>query len=115
MLSNNYIYKAGVFRRFFLYKILNNYCHTIVLTNVIIKISRETKYFLFECIPFLKSKVFTERLSCDNLYASTNFREGINQLILNIQIDIVCDTEMNEHMHDMSPCSNISFITHWIY
>ena len=27
-------------------------------------------------------------------------------------MDIVCDTQMNDHMHDRLLCSNVSFITH---
>ena len=50
--------------------------------------------------------------SCNEIYTSTKFREGRNQEILNIQIDIVCDTQMNDHMHDRLICSDFSFITH---
>ena len=63
---------------------------------------------------YLISKItkIYEWWSCNEIYTSTKFRERINQEILNIQIDIVCDTQMNDHMHDRLICSNVSFITH---
>ena len=49
---------------------------------------------------------------CNEIYTSKKFRERRNQEILNIQIDIVCDTKMNDHMNDRLICSNVSFISH---
>ena len=63
---------------------------------------------------YLISKItkIYEWWSCNEIYTSTKCRERINQEILNIQIDIVCDTQMNDHMHDRIHCPDSSFITH---
>ena len=48
-----------------------------------------------------------ERVSCNDLYKSAFFWVWINKERLNFQMEIVCDTKINEHMHDMILCSQI--------
>ena len=39
----------------------------------------------------------------------------MNKEILNVKMEIICDTKINEHMHDEVICSQFFFIKRWMY
>ena len=49
MVSNNYVYKVAVYRRFSLSTSLRNCLHTIFITGVIDKSLKDINYDLVEC------------------------------------------------------------------
>ena len=51
-----------------------------------------------------------ESLSNYYIYTRTPLWQWMNHKIFNVPMDIVCDTQINEIMHDMVLCSQLIFI-----
>ena len=78
------------------------------------KPSKYTKYFSVECNSFLKSP--RQIKGCIVMISHKyTFQIVKNLKIFNVQMEIVCDTQINDHMHDTFLCSKVIFIKHWIY
>ena len=104
--------KVVGYRRFLLLKYLKDYCNTIFTKGARMKPPKEIRHVLVEWKSLIKRP--GQMKGCVVIIYIQVQIQIVNKKKFSFQMEIIFETNSNEHMHERVLCSQVILITHWI-